>query len=104
MLKLTKSLERKLGNNINNFADKGSLAVNPSYITSWLDLMLTTPRVAPFLSKDGAFTMASKKELLDHNGVVQLSKGIRTRMKLLPRNPRRCHNSYRHRLGQGTSS
>nr|GEY08135.1 EF-Hand 1, calcium-binding site-containing protein [Tanacetum cinerariifolium] len=78
-------LERNLGKNINNFADKGSFAVNPSYITSWLDLMFTTPRVAHFLSKDGAFIMASKKDgpnfdmafrlFRGQNGVVQLSKG-----------------------------
>ncbi|GJS94688.1 hypothetical protein Tco_0801656, partial [Tanacetum coccineum] len=46
--------------------DSSSLAVNPSCIRSWLDLMSTTPRMAPFLSKKSAFIMALKKELADH--------------------------------------
>ncbi|GKA93435.1 nicalin-1-like protein isoform X3 [Tanacetum coccineum] len=54
------------GKTINIFADNSSLAVNPSYIRSWLDLMSRTPRVAPFLSRVSAFIMALKKELADH--------------------------------------
>lgn len=49
------------GKDINIFADNSSLAVNPSYIRSWLDLLSTTPRVAPFLSKTDPLIMALKK-------------------------------------------
>ncbi|KAF2321599.1 hypothetical protein GH714_000583 [Hevea brasiliensis] len=54
------------GENIKVFADDSSLAVNPSYVKSWLDLLSQTPRVAPFLSKNDPFVMALKKELEDH--------------------------------------
>ncbi|KAK9939010.1 hypothetical protein M0R45_015719 [Rubus argutus] len=37
------------GKNVQIFAENSSLAVNPSYIKSWLDLLSQTPRVAPFL-------------------------------------------------------
>ncbi|CAN6444958.1 unnamed protein product [Victoria cruziana] len=43
------------------FADGSSLAVNPSYIRLWLDLLSRTPRVAPFLSKHDPFILALKK-------------------------------------------
>lgn len=49
------------GKNIQIFADNSSLAVNPSYIRSWLDLLSQTPRVAPFISKNDPFIMALKK-------------------------------------------
>lgn len=49
------------GKNIQIFADDSSLAVNPSYITSWLDLLSRKPRVAPFLPKNDPFIMALKK-------------------------------------------
>lgn len=52
------------GKNIQIFADNSSLAVNPSYIKSWLDLLSQTPRVAPFLSKNDPFILALKKVLL----------------------------------------
>nr|XP_043609577.1 nicalin-1 [Erigeron canadensis] len=64
------------GKNINIFADNSSLAVNPSYVRSWLDLLSVTPRVAPFLSKDNAFIMALKKELADHVVEVNLQHDI----------------------------
>nr|POE67347.1 hypothetical protein CFP56_79512 [Quercus suber] len=51
------------GNNIQIFADDSSLAINPSYIQSWLDFLSRTPRVAPFLSKNDPFVMALKKPL-----------------------------------------
>ncbi|MBA0684034.1 hypothetical protein Goari_025646, partial [Gossypium aridum] len=54
------------GKNIQIFADESSLAVNPAYIRSWLDVLSQTPRVAPFLSKDDLFVMALKKELAGH--------------------------------------
>ncbi|XP_059278187.1 uncharacterized protein LOC132032574 isoform X2 [Lycium ferocissimum] len=46
---------------INIFADDSSSAVNPSYIRSWLDLLSTTPRVAPFLSKNDPLIKALEK-------------------------------------------
>ncbi|KAL9413444.1 hypothetical protein AB3S75_042011 [Citrus x aurantiifolia] len=58
------------GKNIQIFADNSSLAVNPSYIRSWLDLLSQTPRVAPFISKNDPFIMALKKELTDHTDEV----------------------------------
>ncbi|CAL8162130.1 unnamed protein product [Prunus armeniaca] len=51
------------GKNVQIFADNSSLAVNPSYIKSWLDLLSQTPRVAPFLSKNDPFILALKKVL-----------------------------------------
>lgn len=49
------------GKKIQIFSDKSSLAVNPSYIQLWLDLLSRTPRVAPFLSKNDPLVMALKK-------------------------------------------
>lgn len=49
------------GKNIQIFADNSNLAVNPSYIRSWLDILSQTPRVAPFLSKNDPIVMALKK-------------------------------------------
>nr|CAD1818040.1 unnamed protein product [Ananas comosus var. bracteatus] len=60
------------GRNIDIFADNSSLAVNPYYITSWLDLLSQTPRVAPFLSKNDPFIAALKKELSDHTVEVHV--------------------------------
>ncbi|GJY72850.1 EF-hand 1, calcium-binding site-containing protein [Tanacetum coccineum] len=60
---LARHIYGQQGKNINILADNSSLAVNPSYIRSWLDLMSRTPRVAPFLSRDSAFIMALKKVL-----------------------------------------
>uniref|UniRef100_A0A2P2LI88 Nicalin n=1 Tax=Rhizophora mucronata TaxID=61149 RepID=A0A2P2LI88_RHIMU len=54
------------GKDIEIFADDSSLAVNPSYVHSWLELLSRTPRVAPFLSKNDPLVMALKKELADH--------------------------------------
>lgn len=51
------------GKNIQVFADDSSLAVTPTYVRSWLDLLSRTPRVAPFLSKDDPFILALKKVL-----------------------------------------
>ncbi|KAK6272343.1 hypothetical protein POUND7_009426 [Theobroma cacao] len=58
------------GKNVQIFADDSSLAVNPAYVRSWLDLLSQTPRVAPFLSKNDPFVMALKKELVDHTDEV----------------------------------
>ncbi|XP_010245975.1 PREDICTED: nicalin-1 isoform X2 [Nelumbo nucifera] len=60
------------GKNIQIFADGSSLAVNPFYIQSWLDLMSQTPRVAPFLPKNDPFILALKKELADHTAEVNV--------------------------------
>ncbi|XAR60164.1 hypothetical protein NMG60_11033421 [Bertholletia excelsa] len=64
------------GRNINIFADNSSLAVNPAYIGSWLDLLSRTSRVAPFLSKNDPLIMALKKELADHTVEVNLQHEI----------------------------
>ncbi|EOY33379.1 Endoplasmic reticulum, plasma membrane, vacuole, EF-Hand 1, calcium-binding site, Nicastrin isoform 1 [Theobroma cacao] len=60
------------GKNVQIFADDSSLAVNPAYVRSWLDLLSQTPRVAPFLSKNDPFVMALKKELVDHTDEVNV--------------------------------
>lgn len=64
------------GKNIQIFADNSSLAVSPSYIRSWLDLLSQTPRVAPFLAKNDPFIMALKKELSDHTDEVHLQNEV----------------------------
>ncbi|KAF8395420.1 hypothetical protein HHK36_019366 [Tetracentron sinense] len=58
------------GKNIQIFADGSSLALNPSYIQSWLDLLSRTPRVAPFLSKTDPFITALKKVLLSYASFI----------------------------------
>ncbi|KAL5579778.1 hypothetical protein UlMin_012220 [Ulmus minor] len=58
--------------NIQIFADDSSLAINPSYVKSWLEFLSQTPRVAPFLSKSDPFVSALKKELEDHTGEVNV--------------------------------
>ncbi|MCL7033081.1 hypothetical protein MKW94_022642 [Papaver nudicaule] len=60
------------GKNIQIFKDGSSLAVNPSYVASWLDLLSRTPRVAPFLPKNDPFILALKKELEDHTAEVNV--------------------------------
>ncbi|XP_022752536.1 nicalin-1-like isoform X2 [Durio zibethinus] len=64
------------GKNVQIFADDSSLAVNPAYVQSWLDLLSRTPRVAPFLSKNDPFVMALKKELADHTDEVKMQHEI----------------------------
>ncbi|KAH1067033.1 hypothetical protein J1N35_032020 [Gossypium stocksii] len=64
------------GKNVQIFADGSSLAVNPAYIQSWLDLLSQTPRVAPFLSKNDPFVMALKKELADHTNEVNMQHEV----------------------------
>ncbi|KAM3303162.1 nicalin-1 isoform X1 [Capsicum chacoense] len=60
------------GKGTNIFADNSSLAVNPSYVRSWLNLLSTTSRVAPFLSKNDPLIMALQKELADHTTEVSI--------------------------------
>ncbi|KAJ4724930.1 Nicalin [Melia azedarach] len=64
------------GKNIQIFADNSSLAINPSYVRSWLDLLSQTPRVAPFLSKNDPFVLALKKELADHTDEVNVQHEV----------------------------
>ncbi|KAL6342118.1 hypothetical protein AAG906_038598 [Vitis piasezkii] len=64
------------GKNIQIFADDSSLAVNPSYIQSWLHLLSRTPRVAPFCSKNDPFILALKKELADHTVEVNVQHEV----------------------------
>ncbi|KAK6936252.1 hypothetical protein RJ641_033282 [Dillenia turbinata] len=64
------------GKKIQIFADDSNLAVNPSYVKSWLDLLSQTPRVAPFLAKDDPLIVAFKKELADHTREVNVQHEI----------------------------
>ncbi|PHT29690.1 hypothetical protein CQW23_30715 [Capsicum baccatum] len=61
---------------ISIFADDSSLAVNPSYIRSWLDLLSKTPRVSPFLSKNDPLVKALEKKLADHAAEVNVQHEI----------------------------
>jgi hypothetical protein len=49
------------GKSIDVFTENSSLAINPHYIQSWLDLLSRTPRVTPFLQKNNPFIAALKK-------------------------------------------
>ncbi|CDP06883.1 unnamed protein product [Coffea canephora] len=73
---LARHIYNQDGKNINVFADDSSLAVNPSYIRSWLNLLSTTPRVAPFLTKNDPLIMALKKELTEHTVEVNVQHEV----------------------------
>ncbi|GAU20012.1 hypothetical protein TSUD_273470 [Trifolium subterraneum] len=73
---LAKHIYGHQGKNVQIFADNSNLAVNPSYVRSWLDILSRTPRVAPFLSKDDPFITALKKELEDHTDEVHLQREV----------------------------
>ncbi|CAI8616251.1 unnamed protein product [Vicia faba] len=73
---LAKHIYGHQGKNVQIFADNSNLAVNPSYVRSWLDVLSQTPRVAPFLSKDDPFITALKKELEDHTDEVNVQREI----------------------------
>ncbi|XP_073003240.1 uncharacterized protein [Typha latifolia] len=64
------------GRNIDIFADNSNLAVNPHYISSWLNLLSRTPRVAPFLSKNDPFIAALQKELSEHTVEVHVQHEV----------------------------
>ncbi|KAF0899554.1 hypothetical protein E2562_020760 [Oryza meyeriana var. granulata] len=64
------------GRNIDVFTENSSLAINPHYIQSWLDLLSRTPRVAPFLQKNDPFIAALKKELSEHTADVHVQSDI----------------------------
>ncbi|KAL9247327.1 hypothetical protein vseg_020769 [Gypsophila vaccaria] len=72
---VAESLARQIygldGKNTEIFADKSSLAVNPSYINSWLNFLSRTPRVAPFLAKTDPIISALRKELAEHTVEVK---------------------------------
>ncbi|CAA0824315.1 Unknown protein [Striga hermonthica] len=63
---LARQIYGQQGKNVDIFADHSSLSINPSHIRSWVEFLSTTPRVAPFLSKDDPLIVAFKKELSDH--------------------------------------
>lgn len=63
MLFLQRRIYGLKGRNIDVFAENSSLAINPHYIRSWLDLLSRTPRVAPFLQKNDPFIAALEKVL-----------------------------------------
>lgn len=63
MLFLQRRIYGLKGRNIDVFAENSSLAINPRYVRSWLDLLSRTPRVAPFLQKNDPFIAALKKVL-----------------------------------------
>ncbi|CAL9247777.1 unnamed protein product [Arabidopsis halleri] len=69
---LAKHIYGHQGKDIKIFVDDSSLAVNPFYVRSWLDLLSQTPRVAPFLSKNEPLIMALKKELEDYTAEVSV--------------------------------
>ncbi|KAG9459031.1 hypothetical protein H6P81_003539 [Aristolochia fimbriata] len=73
---LARHIYGQQGKNIQVFADGSSLAVNPSYIRLWLDLLSRTPRVAPFLSKNDPFVSALKKELAEHTVEVSVQHEV----------------------------
>ena len=60
------------GRKVEIFAAGSSLAVNPSYVKLWLDLLSRTPRVAPFLTKTDPIITGLKKELSDHTVEVNV--------------------------------
>ncbi|KAK9122836.1 hypothetical protein Sjap_012438 [Stephania japonica] len=64
------------GKNIEIFADGSSLAVNPSYISAWLDFLSQTPRVAPFFVKNDPFIASLKKELAEHTVEVNVHQDV----------------------------
>ncbi|KAL8154120.1 hypothetical protein V2J09_011880 [Rumex salicifolius] len=64
------------GKNVQIFADNGSLAVNPSYIESWLDLLSSTPRLAPLMPKGDPFINALKRELEEHTANVNVQHDV----------------------------
>ncbi|CAH9072659.1 unnamed protein product [Cuscuta europaea] len=73
---LAKHIYSHEGKSINIFADGGSLAINPFYIRSWIDLLSTTPRVAPFLSKNDALVLALRKELAYHTADAHIQHEV----------------------------
>ncbi|KAK6138208.1 hypothetical protein DH2020_028042 [Rehmannia glutinosa] len=73
---LARHIYGQQGKSIDIFADHSSLSINPSYIRSWLEFLSTTPRVAPFLSKNDPLIVALKKELADHTVEVNVQQEL----------------------------
>lgn len=73
---LARHVYGRQGKNVQIFADNSSLAINPSYMKSWLNLLSRTPRVAPFLSKNDPFISALKKELEEHTAQVSVQHEV----------------------------
>ncbi|KAJ3681543.1 hypothetical protein LUZ60_016032 [Juncus effusus] len=73
---LARQIYGQKGKKIEIFAENSSLAINPHYIKSWLNLLSQTPRVAPFLSKNDPFINALKKELSDHTVEVHVQNEV----------------------------
>lgn len=49
------------GKQVDVFSEGSSLAVNPSYVRLWLNLLARTPRVAPFLANNAPIITALHK-------------------------------------------
>ncbi|KAK6144194.1 hypothetical protein DH2020_021014 [Rehmannia glutinosa] len=73
---LARHIYGQQGKSIDIFADHSSLSINPSYIRSWVEFLSTTPRVAPFLSKNDPLIVALKKELADHTVEVNVQQEL----------------------------
>ncbi|MQL77672.1 hypothetical protein Taro_010087 [Colocasia esculenta] len=73
---LARHIYGRQGKNVQIFSDNSSLAVSPSYINAWVDLLSRTPRVAPFLSKTDPLVTALKKELSEHTVEVNLQHDV----------------------------
>ncbi|GER40911.1 nicalin [Striga asiatica] len=71
---LARQIYGQQGKNVDILADHSSLSINPSYIRSWVEILSTTPRVAPFLSKDDPLIVAFKKELSEHTIEVNVQQ------------------------------
>lgn len=82
------------GRNIQIFVENSSLAVNPSYVHSLLDLLSRTPRVAPFLSKHDPFIVALEKELSGHTAEVNVQHEVLDGMFTFFDNTRATLNIY----------
>ncbi|CAI9105688.1 OLC1v1004671C1 [Oldenlandia corymbosa var. corymbosa] len=73
---LARHIYGQSGRTIDVFADNSSLAVNPSHIRSWLNLLSTTPRVAPFLSRNDPLITALKQELSEYTVGVNVQHEV----------------------------
>ncbi|GAB4859805.1 hypothetical protein Ancab_011285 [Ancistrocladus abbreviatus] len=69
---LARHIYGQQGKNVQIFAENSTLAVNPSYVRSWLSFLSHTPRVAPFLLKGDPFISALRKELEEHTVEVNV--------------------------------
>lgn len=63
---LARHIYGQQGKQVELFAAGSNLALNPSYVRSWLNLLGRTSRVAPFLGKNAPIINALHKELSQH--------------------------------------